>query len=168
MQLPSVDVFIGLIFLVGMAYSFILQREKTITVLCSVYIGLVIASNFSQTVFDFFNGNKVIANQIWIRSNASTSTIAICIFLISIVLVSGAINSKNNRSSETSLFEVIIYSAMAIGLILSTVLTFLPEATRNHYIEVSKAAKYLYSLKTLFVVLPPVMLILLNRKKKRN
>ncbi|HOX40967.1 MAG TPA: hypothetical protein PK263_02115 [bacterium] len=170
MQLPSIDIFIGLIFLVGIAYSFILQREKTITFLCSVYIGLVIAGNFSGTLFEFFNGNKVVANQVWVRSNASSGTIAIIVFLVSIFLVTGAINSRNNRSGgETSLFEVMIYSALAIALILSSVMGFLPEATRNHYIEISKAAQIIYNMKTVWVVLPPIMLVILNwRKSKKN
>jgi cytochrome bd-type quinol oxidase subunit 2 len=167
MQLPSVDVFIGLFFLVGIAYGFILQREKTITTLCSVYIGIVIASSFSQTIFDFFNGNTVIANQIWIKGNASTSTIAIVLFFASILFVSGAINSQNKKSDGISVIEVVVYSALMIALILSTVLSFLPEQSRNHYIEISTAAKYIYSYRTLFVVAPPIMLVVLNWKKKK-
>lgn len=167
MQLPSVDVFIGLFFLVGIAYGFILQREKTITTLCSVYIGIVIATNFSGTVFDFFNGNKVIANQIWIQANASTSTIAIVLFLASIVLISGAINSRNSRSDGISILEVLVYSALMIALILSTILGFFPESARNNYIEVSKVAQYLYTYRTLIVVTPPIMLIFMNWKKKK-
>ena len=167
MQLPSVDVFIGLFFLAGIAYGFILQREKTITTLISVYIGLVVASSFSGTVFDFFNGNKVIANQIWIRGNASNSTIAIAIFLLTTFFVSGAINSKSKKSDgDLSLLEIIIYSALMMALILSSILGFFPEAIRNHYIETSMSAKYLWSLRTLFVVLPPLMLIFLNWKRK--
>ena len=119
MQLPSWDVFIGLAFLFGIAYGFILQREKTITTLISVYIGMVVASSFSSTVFDFFQGNKVIANQIWIRSNASTSSIAIVIFLATIFFVSGAINSKTKKGSgDLSLLEIIIYSALMMALIV--------------------------------------------------
>ena len=92
-QLPSVDIFIGLAFVLGIAYGFILKRDKTITTLCSVYIGLVISSSFSDYVYHFFNGNTTIANQIWIRSNASLSTISIVIFLLCIVFISGSINS---------------------------------------------------------------------------
>jgi hypothetical protein len=172
MQLPSVDVFIGIFFLLGIAYGFLLQREKTITALCSVYIGLVIASSFSGTIYNFFNGNTVIANQIWIRSNASSSTIAIVVFLLSTFLVSGAINSKANKSKgDLSVLETLIYSALMIALILSSILGFLPEATRNHYIEVSQVSKYLFNFRTLFVVLPPIMLIAMNwssgKKKDR-
>jgi hypothetical protein len=168
-QLPSVDVFIGLLFLVGIAYGFILQREKTITTLISVYIGLVVASSFSGTVFDFFNGNKVIANQIWIRGNASNPTIAIVIFLITTFLVSGAINSKSKKGDGSiSLLETIVYSALMMALILSSILGFLPEATRTHYIETSMSAKYLWNMRTLFVVLPPIMLVFLNWKRKEK
>lgn len=169
MQLPSVDVFIGLFFLLGIAYCFLLQREKTITTLCSVYIGLVVASSFSSTVFDFFNGNKVIANQIWIRGNASNSTIAIAIFLITIFLVSGSINSKSKKADgQLSVVEILVYSGLMMALIITSVLGYLPEATRNHYIETSIAAKYLYSMRTLFVILPPILLVVMNWKKKEK
>lgn len=168
MQLPSVDVFIGLFFLVGVVYSFLLQRGKTITTLCSIYIGIVIASSFSQTVFEFFNGNKVIANQVWIRGNTSTSTIAIVLFLASIVLVSGAINSKNNKSDDISITEVLVYSILMIALMIATIMGFLPEATRNNYIETSVVAKYIYAWRTLFVIMPPIMLVLLNWKKDKK
>ena len=167
-QLPSVDIFIGLFFLVGIAYGFLLQREKTITTLVSVYMGIVIATSFSQAVFEFFNGNKVIAGQIWIRSNASTSTIAIVLFLLSTFLVSGAINSKSKRSDDLSLFEVIIYSFLMVALILSSILGFLPEASRNHYLAISQAAHYLWNFRTFFVMLPPILLIILNWKKKEK
>lgn len=167
MQLPSTDVFIGLIFLVGIVYGFLFQREKIITTLCSVYIGLVIASTFSQTVFDFFNGNKVVANQIWIRSNASTSTIAIIILLLSIVMISGAVKS-DNKKGDVSGFEIIIYSTLSIALILTSILGFLPAELRDHYIATSKVAGYLYMLKTWIVVIPPIMLVILNWKKKSN
>jgi hypothetical protein len=168
MQLPSVDVFIGLFFLIGVVYSFLLQRGKTITTLCSVYIGIVIASSFSQTIFEFFNGNKVIANQVWVRGNTSTSTIAIVLFLASIILVSGAINSKNNKSDDISVTEVLVYSVLMIALILATVMGFLPEAARNHYIDTSVVAKYIYTWRIFFVVMPPIMLIILNWKKDKK
>ena len=165
MQLPSVDVFIGLFFLFGVAYSFMFQRDKIVTTLCSVYVGIVIAGSFSQTIFEFFNGNKVVANQVWIRGNASTSTIAIVLLLASVFLISGAIKT-GKKGSESSLTEIIFYSALSVALILSSILGFLPEATRTHYIEISQTAKYLYDWHTLFVVLPPVILIFMNFRKK--
>lgn len=166
MQLPSIDVFIGLIFLFGIGYGFILQRDRTITYLCSVYIGIVIASNFSQNVFDFFNGNKVIANQLWIRSNLSLSTISIAILLISVFFVSGAINSQNKKAAEISATEVLVYSALTVALVISSVLGFLPEAQRNGYLDSSKIASIIYSYRNLLIVVPPIMLIILNWRRR--
>lgn len=166
MPLPTWDVFIGLAFLVGIAYGFILRRDKTITTLCSVYIGLVISQSFSSYIFEFFNGNKVIANQLWIRSNAPLTTITIVLFLISIIFVSGAINSTNNRSGEISPIEVIVYSALTMALIVSSILGFLPEESRNHYLEASRFAKMLFEYRTLIVIVPPLSLIFLNMRHK--
>ena len=166
MTLPSVDVFIALSFLVGIGYGFILRRDKTITTLCSVYIGLVIASNFSDTVFAFFNGKTTIANQIWIRSNASVSTIAIIMFLLCIFFISGAINSSSNRAGDISPIEVIIYSGLTVALIISSILNFLPPETRSHYTEVSKTANILLSYRTLIIVASPLLLVISSLRRK--
>lgn len=166
MPLPTWDVFIGLIFLVGIAYGFILRRDKTIATLSSVYIGLVIATSFSQTMFDFFNGNKVIANQLWIRSNAPLPIIAIVLFLVSIIFISGAINSSNNRGGDISPIEVLVYSALTVALIISSVLNFMPEEMRAGFLASSRFAKILFQHHSLVVIIPPLSLVLLNLKRK--
>jgi len=166
MTLPSVDVFIALIFIVGIGYGFILRRDKAITTLCSVYMGLVIASSFSETVFAFFNGNATIANQIWIRSNASIQTISIALFLICIFFISGAINSSSSRAGDISPFEVIIYSGLTVALIISSVLNFLPPEMQSRYLEVSRAARILLHYRTLIVVAAPFLLVVLNMRRK--
>ena len=167
MQLPSWDVFIGLAFLFGIAYGFILQREKIIATLCSVYVGMVIASTFSQTIFDFFNGNKVIANQIWIKSNASVSTIAIVLFFITIIAVAGALNSRSGgKNGEISMIEIFMYSSMMIALVIASVLGFMPEAVQAHAIQVSKAAAIIFQIKTFLIVSPPIILVIFGWRKK--
>jgi len=166
MPLPTWDVFIGIAFLVGISYGFILRREKTITTLCSTYIGLVIATNFSEYLFQFFNGNKFIGNQIWIRSNASITTISIVVFLASIVFIAGAINSTNNRSGDLSPLEVIVYSALNIALIISAIIGFLPDGSKQGLLEASRVARKLFELRTLWIILPPIALIILNIKRR--
>ena len=166
MPLPSVDIFIGLLFIVGIGYGFILRRDKTITTLCSVYVGLVIASSFSETVFKFFNGNATIANQIWIRSNASVPTISIVLFLLCIFLISGSIHSSGSRSGDISPIEVFIYSSLTIALIIASVLNFLPEATRNSYLDSSRFASTIFNLRPLIIIAAPIILVVLNFRKK--
>ncbi len=166
MPLPTWDVFIVIAFVLGIAYGFILRREKTITVLCSTYIGIVIASNFSSYLYELFNGNKFIAGQIWIKSNASLSTISIATLIVSSFFISGAINSSSNKPGDISPFEVFIYSALNMALIISYVVGFLPESTRDSVIASSKAASLIYSYRTAWVILPPAALTFLNLKRK--
>ena len=166
MPLPTWDIFIGFLFVAGIAYGFILRREKTITTLCSTYIGLVVATGFSKYVFDFLNGNRYLAGQIWIHSNASLSTVMIILFLVVTFLVSGTIISTNNRSGDVSPFEVIIYSTLTMALIISSILGFLPEEVRMKYVETSKLAGFMLNMKTLWIILPPIALVILNFRRK--
>lgn len=166
MPLPTWDVFIGLAFIIGIAYGFILRREKTITTLCSTYIGIVIATNFSSYLFELFNGNKYIANQIWIKSNASLSTVSIITLLISSFLIAGAINSTKSKAGDISPFEVFIYSALNIALIVAMVIGFLPEGTRAAVLSSSKVGSFIYNWRTAWVILPPLALIILNFRRK--
>jgi len=165
-KIPSWDVFIALTFVLGIAYGFILKREKVITILSSVYIAIVMATSFADYVFQFFQGNKVIANQIWIKGDVSSSTIAIALFLLVIFFVSGAINTSSSRSGDTSVFEVIVYMALAMALIISTVLGFLPEELRTTIFSGSKIASVIYGLRTLWVIAPPISLVILNFRRK--
>lgn len=166
MPVPTWDVFIGLAFAIGIAYGLILRREKTITFLCSTYVAMVVASNFSGYIFDFFNGNRVVADQVWIRSNASLSTVTIITFLVTAFFISGAINSQSSKSGDISFVEVAVYSALNIALIVTSILGFLPDEARAHYLEVSRAASFLFQWKTLWVMLPPIALIILNFRRK--
>lgn len=165
-KIPSWDVFIALTFVLGIAYGFILKREKTITILCSTYIAMVMAANFTEYIFQFFQGNKVIANQIWIQGNMSTSTVAIGLFLLVIIFVSGAINSSSSSSGDLSPLEVIVYMALTMALIISSIIGFLPEATRASVVSGSKVASIIYGFKTLWVIAPPISLVLLNFRRK--
>ncbi len=165
-KIPSWDVFIALTFILGVAYGFILKREKVITILSSIYIAIVMATSFTEYVFQFFQGNKVIANQIWIKGNMSSGTVAIVLFLLVIFFVSGAINTSSTRSGDTSVFEVIIYMALAMALIISTILGFLPDATREMIFAGSKVASIIYNLKTLWIIAPPISLVILNFRRK--
>ncbi|MCX6810181.1 MAG: hypothetical protein NTY30_00365 [Candidatus Berkelbacteria bacterium] len=165
-KLPSWDILIALTFVLGVAYGFILKREKVITILSSIYIAIVMATSFTEYVFQFFQGNKVIANSVFIKGNMSSGTVAIALFLLVIFFVSGAINASSSRSGDTSVFEVIVYMALSMALIISTILGFLPEATREMIIGTSKVASIVYGMRTLWIIAPPISLVILNFRRR--
>ena len=87
-------------------------------------------------------------------------------FLVTSFFISGAINSQSSKSGDISFLEVAVYSALNMALIITSILGFLPEEARANYIEVSKAASFLFQYKTLWVMLPPIALIVLNFRRK--
>ena len=166
MPLPTWDIFIGFAFVVGIAYGFILRREKVVTTLCSTYIGIVVATNFSKYVFDFFNGNRLFAGQLWIHSNASISTVSIAVFIVVTFLISGVIISNSNKAGDVAPLDVIVYSSLNMALIISTVLNFLPQEIRSKYVETSKLASTILHFNTLWIILPVIALVILNFRRK--
>lgn len=164
-KIPSVDVFIGLFFLIGCAYTLLLRREKAVATLAATYISLVVTNAFGQTIFEFFNGNKVVANQVWIRSNASLTTVMIVTFLIGIVFTSGAISSHIHRA-QSSAIEVVIISALNIALIISAVFSFMSPDMRATYVAGSKIAQIIVQNNLVWILLPPLGLITLGFTRK--
>jgi hypothetical protein len=164
-KLPSVDVFIGLFFVIGVAYTVLLRKEKAIATLAATYIALVITTSFGQTVFEFFNGNKVVANQIWVRSNASLTTVMIGLFILSIIFVSGAI-SASLRKADTGVVEIIIISALNVGLVISAIFSFMSPDIRTTYLAASKIAQIIVQYNLVWTVLPPIALIGLGFTRK--
>jgi hypothetical protein len=153
--LPSWDLFISLFFIIGLAYGFILQREKIVATLMSVYAALVVSDLLVAPVGQFFKGDKTILNQIWIRSDTSPFTIHLALFIGIIVLLSakGGIGSARGRGIMSHL-EVLVYSALNTTLIVSSIFAFLPEPTRDMYATSSKLAAFAIQKHDLWLLLP--------------
>ena len=160
-KIPSADVFIGLFFLVGVAYTLLLRREKAVATLAATYMALVVTNTFGQTIFEFFNGNKVVANQIWIKSSASLTTVMIATFGLGIFFLSGAI-SNHFRKSDSTTTQVVILSALNIALIISSIFSFMAPDMRTHYLVGSYVAQVIVQNNLIWVVLPPIALIVLG------
>lgn len=158
--LPSWDLFITLFFIIGLAYGFILQRERIVATLMSVYAALVVSEILVEPVGQFFKGDKTLFNQIWIRSDTQPFSIHLALFVGLIVLLSakGAISSARGRGLISHL-EVLVYSALNTALIVSSIFSFLPEPTRDAYASSSKLVTYLIEHHDWWLIGPVVALI---------
>lgn len=158
--LPSWDLFITLFFIIGLAYGFILQRERIVATLLSVYAALVVSEMLVTPVGEFFKGDKTLFNQIWIRSDTSPFTIHMVLFVLIIVLLSskGGLSSARGRGAMSHL-EVLVYSALNTALIVTSVFSFLPEPTRDTYVAGSTILKFLMQYHDYWLVLPIVALV---------
>lgn len=158
--MPTWDLFLTLFFIIGVAYGFILQRDKTVVTLISVYVALVITSVLADPFLAFFAGEKTFIGQFFIRANVSPFTLQIVIFAAVIALVSAKSGLAGKESSGLmSPVEVFGYSLFNTALIISSIFFFMPEAMRAGFDETSKIAHYLIQYHTWWMVLPVALLI---------
>ncbi len=160
MQTPSWDLFIGLFFVVIIGYGFVLQRDKVVVTLLSIYAGIVVSQNFSPIVSKFFAGEQTIANSVFIKSSASPLTIQAGLFGLVIILISAKAGlTGRNSKGVLSPIELMTYSAFNAALILVTIFSFMDEASRNHIVETSKLGKFVLQYSTVWLIAPLIFML---------
>lgn len=161
MPTPSWDLAITVFFVLGAAFGYILQRDKIIATLLSVYVGLIVTQAFAGNLQDFFQGDKTLFNQIWIRSNTNPFTIRVVIFMAVIMLLSAksGISGGKSKSGILSPLEIIAYSILTTGLILSSIFYFMPIESREALMATSKMARLVINNYTWWILLPVALMI---------
>jgi len=160
---PTWDLFITLFFIVGMGYGVILQREKILATLISTYIALAVATAWGDKVFEFFNGNSILFNQFWIRSNMSEFSIKALLFGLLIVLLTlkgdFSVSIAKAEGMVSTVF-VFIYSFLNTGLIVESIINFLPQTAKMAIINQSNIAALVMSYDIAWVVIPALLMVL--------
>jgi len=165
MNVPSWDLIITLFFIITIAYGFILQRDKTVITLISVYVALVLVQILTGPIQEFFAGDKTIFGQLFIKSSASPFTIQVVLFASIIALVSAKSGLSSKGENSISPLELFGYSFLNAALIISSIFYFMPEVTRAHYADISKLANFVISYHTWWIVLPIILLVVTGWKR---
>lgn len=170
MPTPSWNLAIVVFFLIGIAFGYILQREKIIATLLSVYVALVVTQIFSGGVYEFFQGDKTIFNQVWIKGGqTSPFSIKIIIFMAVIMLLSAKGGIAGTKSKGLlSPIEILILSFLTTGLILSSIFFFMPVETREAFVANSKLAGAVIKYYPWWVLTPAIVLIGLGFFRKSS
>ncbi|MFA6492749.1 MAG: hypothetical protein WCV58_01260 [Patescibacteria group bacterium] len=159
MPTPSWDLAIVVFFLIGIAFGYILQREKIVATLLSVYVALVVTQVFSGNVLEFFQGNKTVGT-IWIQSGSSPFTVRVLIFMAVIMLLSAKGGISGGKSKGIfSPIEIIIFSFFTTALILSSIFYFMPIESRDSFMAASKMANFVIKNYVWWVIIPVVAMI---------
>ncbi len=168
MPAPSWDLAIGVFFLIGMAFGYILQREKIIATLLATYVSLVITTAIAGNVFDFFQGSSTIGS-FWIQSQATPLSVRIILFIVIIVLLSakGGISGSKAKGIMSPI-EIFIISFLTTGLILSSIFYFMPIESRDAFVASSRFANLIIKYYLGWVIVPPIILIVLGFTGKRS
>lgn len=160
MPSPSWDLAIIVFFLIGIAFGYILQREKIVATLLSVYVALVVTQVFAGSVFEFFQGDKVLFNQVWIQANSTPFTLRVIIFMTVIMLLStkGGISGTKSKGIFSPI-EIIGFSFLTTALILSSIFYFMPPESREAFMANSRMATLVIKYYIWWVLLPVIALV---------
>lgn len=158
---PSWDLFLAIFFVVSIGYSFVLQRDKVVVTLLAIYAGIVMAQVLGGPLQDFFQGDKTIGNQLFIKANASPFTISAGIFLLTTILVSirSGMGKGGGSRGGLSAFELALFSFLNSALILTAVFSFMEPAARTQFAEQSRIARVFIDREVWWYIAPLIALV---------
>lgn len=164
---PTWDLLIGILLILGIAYGFMLQRDKVVVTLISIYVGLVLVSVLTGTFQEFFAGDRAIFNKVFIRGTTSPFAIQTGIFLATVVAVTARSGLSGGGSRGLlSPIEIFGYSFFNAALMITAVLSFLDEPMRTAIADSSQFATLLMAFRGWLMVLPIFLLVILGYREK--
>lgn len=164
--LPTWDLFITLFFIIGVAFGFILQRDKVVLTTIAIYVALVITQTLADPILQFFAGDKTILHQIFIKGGNNAFAVKSVIFFIIMIVVTSKSGLEGKGSGGIlSPIELIGFSFLNAALIMSSIFYFMDEPTRTAFSESSRLASFIVSHHTWWVLSPIALLIVLGIRR---
>lgn len=153
---PSWDVFIFLLFfVVAFLYGFSLGRDRILVILVSIYIALAIVPRFPYL--------EKLALDLSIQGVAFRVTSFYILFLLLFFFLSRSALANLLGAQSTGvgdrLIEVIIFSVLHVGLLVSVTLSFLPESalallgSGTRQVFISEGGKFFWLIAPIFAMI---------------
>lgn len=156
---PSWDLFIILFFIVaGFLYGLSLGRDRIIVILISIYMALAIVNTvpFLPLIETTIKVNDLVVFKI-------STFLAAFIILFFLLSRSALLRTVASADSQGSWWQVIIFSILHIGLLISITLTFLPKEIVEKNLSVLTQMIFVGDwARFLWIVMPVVMMALLK------
>lgn len=165
---PTWDLFIILFFIVaGFLYGLSLGRDRVIVILVSVYMALAVVNSAP------FIGNfqaDIGLNQFFVfRMSAFVVVFIALFFLMSRSALLSTIASSN---SQGPWWQVLLFSFLHVGLLISITLSFLPPTASSHLAPMTQTIFMKDMGRFIWIVAPIVAMILIKggaaEKKSRR
>lgn len=139
-----------------------LQRDKVVVTLLAIYAGIVVANILGGTAHDFFQGDKTIGNQLFVKANTSPFSVQAGLFVLTTILVSirsGVGSRGSSGGSKLTTFELALFSFLNSALILTAVFSFMDPASRTAFAEHSRIARIFINRELWWTVAPLIALV---------
>lgn len=155
---PSWDVFIILFFVVGaVLYGFSLGRDRVIVILISVYMALAVV-NSMPFIGELVKDSPL--NQFFVFRMSSF----IVVFMVLFFLMSRSALLATVASSDSagSWWQVMLFSFLHVGLLISITLSFLPAGAADHLTPFTRALFVKDLARFIWIVAPIVAMIMIK------
>ncbi|OGD63081.1 hypothetical protein A3A71_03790 [Candidatus Berkelbacteria bacterium RIFCSPLOWO2_01_FULL_50_28] len=159
---PSWDLFLTIFFIVSIGYSFVLQRDKVVVTLLAIYAGIVVATVIGPSAQDFFQGNKTVGDQLFVKANASPFSVSAGLFILTTIVVSvrsGLGRGGSSSSSKLSAFELALFSFLNSALILTAIFSFMDKEAATQFAAHSRIARIFIDRELWWTIAPIIALV---------
>lgn len=159
---PSWDVFIFLLFFViAFLYGFSLGRDRILVILVSIYIALALVPSFPYY------------DKLYLGLSAQSFAFKVIsfyvVFIVLFVLLSRSalLNLLGAQSTGIgdNIFEVVVFSILHVGLLVSITLSFLPAASLTHFAPSTREIFTSELGKFLWLIAPIAGMIIFSKHK---
>lgn len=161
---PTWDLFIILFFLVfSLLYGFSLGRDRIIAIIVAIYMALAVVSNapFLRTL-DGQTVRIALGSTIAFRVTFFLSVFLVIFFLVSRSAIMGVLGSSESTSSA---FQVMLFSILHVGLLLSVTLSFLPREIADRFAPLTRAIFLSDVGRFCWIVLPVIAMMMVRRPR---
>ncbi len=157
---PSWDLFLILFFVIGaLFYGISLGRDRITVIMVSIYMALAVV-NYAPFLTTF-NADVQINNAFSFRIVAFLGLFVLLFFFLS----QSALLKSFGSESYGKLWQVVIFSVIHVGLLLSVTLSFMPESMLASLSPVSHQLFIADAAKAVWITLPIVAMALLKNRE---
>ena len=155
---PTWDLFILLFFVAaGVLYGLTLGRARVLFVLMSLYIGLAISTNLP-----FINEES--SQRLGFGSVAFLQIAVFLVCMVGLFLLFARAGALSTFSSDAGIVQIIVFSFLQVGLLISTVLSFLPETALASLGPFTKTLFATDNARFLWMLAPLVAMFFMKKK----
>lgn len=164
---PTWDLFIVIfLFVAAFLYGLSLGRDRIIVIMVAIYMALAVI-NTAPFINNLY-GKELSIN---IGQNfAFKVTLFLGVFILLFFLLSRSALTRTfgETTSTGSWWQVILFSFLHVGLLISVVLSFLPPETAEHLLPLTRQVFSSELGKFIWIVSPIVAMILFKNRKDQS
>lgn len=141
-----------------LAYSLLIRRHKALATLVSTYMAMMVAVLWGDAVAEFFSGDRVLFNQVWIQASASAFTVKTAL-LVGLTGLLSAFMKLGGRRSRYSTGEVLVYVTATMALATVFMLDFMPPDMRASVVAGSDILPLVQKFREWIIVVPTFLVV---------